>query len=164
MNLCGDAEASGSPGADSTQRVWELETLETTRALGRELAQRLPMGAILLLQGPLGAGKTSLVQGLALACGIGEPITSPTFALAQHYPQGRPPLVHLDLYRLEAPGSADELFLQEEEEARAMNALMAVEWPERLSVNLPEAWRLSLKHKGDERRAELTPPHHDRSK
>ena len=164
MNLCGDAEASGSPGADSTQRVWDLETLETTRALGRELAQRLPKGAILLLQGPLGAGKTSLVQGLALACGIGEPITSPTFALAQHYPQGRPPLVHLDLYRLEAPGSADELFLQEEEEARAMNALMAVEWPERLSVNLPEAWRLSLKHKGDERRAELTPPHHDRSK
>ena len=164
MNLCGDAEASGSPGADSTQRVWDLETLETTRALGRELAQRLPKGAILLLQGPLGAGKTSLVQGLALACGIGEPITSPTFALAQHYPQGRPPLVHLDLYRLEAPGSADELFLQEEEEARAMNALMAVEWPERLSVNLPEAWRLSLKHKGDERRAELTPPHHDRSR
>ena len=164
MNLCGDAEASGSSGADSTQRVWELETLETTRALGRELAQRLPKGAILLLQGPLGAGKTSLVQGLALACGIGEPITSPTFALAQHYPQGRPPLVHLDLYRLEAPGSADELFLQEEEEARAMNALMAVEWPERLSVNLPEAWRLSLKHKGDERRAELTPPHHDRSR
>ena len=164
MNLCRDAEASGSPGADSTQRVWDLETLETTRALGRELAQRLPKGAILLLQGPLGAGKTSLVQGLALACGICEPITSPTFALAQHYPQGRPPLVHLDLYRLEAPGSADELFLQEEEEARAMNALMAVEWPERLSVNLPEAWRLSLKHKGDERRAELTPPHHDRSK
>ena len=164
MNLCRDAEASGSPGADSTQRVWDLETLETTRALGRELAQRLPKGAILLLQGPLGAGKTSLVQGLALACGIGEPITSPTFALAQHYPQGRPPLVHLDLYRLEAPGSADELFLQEEEEARAMNALMAVEWPERLSVNLPEAWRLSLKHEGDERRAELTPPHHDRSR
>ena len=164
MNLCRDAEASGSPGADSTQRVWDLETLETTRALGRELAQRLPKGAILLLQGPLGAGKTSLVQGLALACGIGEPITSPTFALAQHYPQGQPPLVHLDLYRLEAPGSADELFLQEEEEARAMNALMAVEWPERLSINLPEAWRLTLEHKGDERRAELTPPHHDQSR
>ena len=164
MNLCGDAEASGSPVEDSTQCVWELETLETTRALGRELAQRLPRGAILLLQGPLGAGKTSLVQGLALACGIGEPITSPTFALAQHYPQGQPPLVHLDLYRLEAPGSADELFLQEEEEAKAMNALMAVEWPERLSINLPEAWRLALEHKGDERRAELTSPHHDRSR
>ena len=159
MNLCRDAEASGSPGADSTQRVWELETLETTRALGRELAQRLPKGAILLLQGPLGAGKTSLVQGLALACGICEPITSPTFALAQHYPQGQPPLVHLDLYRLEAPGSADELFLQEEEEARAMGALMAVEWPERLRLTRPEAWQLELAHQGAGRRARLTPPH-----
>ena len=159
MNLCGDAEASGSPGADSTQRVWELETLETTRALGRELAQRLPKGAILLLQGPLGAGKTSLVQGLAMACGISEPITSPTFALAQHYPQGQPPLVHLDLYRLEAAGSADELFLQEEEEARAMGALMAVEWPERLRLTLPEAWQLELAHQGAGRRARLTPPH-----
>lgn len=158
MNLCGDAEASGSPGADSTQRVWELETLETTRALGRELARRLPKGAILLLQGPLGAGKTSLVQGLALACGIGEPITSPTFALAQHYPDGNPPLVHLDLYRLEAPGSADELFLQEEEEARAIGALMAVEWPERLELQLPEAWRLELHHAGEGRRAQLTAP------
>ena len=158
VNLCGDAEASGSSGADSTQRVWELETLETTRALGRELAQRLPKGAILLLQGPLGAGKTSLVQGLAMACGISEPITSPTFALAQHYPQGQPPLVHLDLYRLEAPGSADELFLQEEEEARAIGALMAVEWPERLSLNLTEAWRLELTHLQTGRRAQLTPP------
>ena len=158
MNLCGDAEASGSPGADSTQCLWELETLETTRALGRGLAQRLPKGTILLLQGPLGAGKTSLVQGLALACGIDEPITSPTFALAQHYPQGKPPLVHLDLYRLEAPGSADELFLQEEEEARAMGALIAVEWPERMRLELPEAWRLELCHAGEGRRAQLTPP------
>ena len=159
MNLCGDAEASGSPGADSTQCIWELETLETTRALGRELAQRLPKGAILLLKGPLGAGKTSLVQGLALACGIDEPITSPTFALAQHYPQGQPPLVHLDLYRLEAPGSADELFLQEEEEAQAMQAFMAVEWPERLKLDLPEAWHLELSHRETPgRRAQLTRP------
>ena len=159
LNLCRDAEASGSLEPDSTGLVWDLETLETTRALGRELAQRLPKGAILLLQGPLGAGKTSLVQGLAQACGISEPITSPTFALAQHYPQGQPPLVHLDLYRLEAPGSADELFLQEEEEARAMGALMAVEWPERLRLVLSEAWQLELAYQGEGRRARLTPPH-----
>ena len=158
LNLCRDAEASGSLGADSTGRVWPLETLETTRALGQSLARELPSGAILLLSGPLGAGKTSLVQGLALGCGIAEPITSPTFALAQHYPQGHPPLVHLDLYRLEAPGSADELFLQEEEEARAMGALMAVEWPERLRLELPDTWRLELHHAGDGRRAQLTLP------
>ncbi len=158
VNLCRDAEASGSLEADFTQCAWELETLETTQQLGQHLAKQLPRGSILLLKGQLGAGKTSLVQGLALACGITEAITSPTFALAQHYPDGNPPLVHLDLYRLDAPGSADELFLQEEEEARAIGALMAVEWPERLSLALPEAWRLELCHIGEGRRAQLTPP------
>ena len=158
MNLCRDAEASGSLESDFTQCVWTLETLETTQQLGQHLAKHLPAGSILLLKGQLGAGKTSLVQGLAQACGITEPITSPTFALAQHYTDGNPPLVHLDLYRLEAPGSADELFLQEEEEAHAMGALMAVEWPERLSLNLAESWRLELTHLRKGRRAQLTPP------
>ena len=158
LNLCRDAEASGSPDLDSTGYVWVLETLERTRALGRCLARELPNGAILLLSGPLGAGKTSLVQGLAEGLGISEPITSPTFALAQHYPQGKPKLVHLDLYRLEQPASADELFLQEEEEARATGALMAVEWPERLGLDLPETWRLELHHQDEGRRAQLTPP------
>ena len=158
LNLCRDAEASGSLDADFTQCAWELETLETTQRLGQHLARHLPRSSILLLQGQLGAGKTSLVQGLAQACGITEPITSPTFALAQHYPDGNPPLVHLDLYRLEAPGSADELFLQEEEEARAMGALMAVEWPERLGLDLPDAWRLELHHSAESRQAQLTAP------
>ena len=158
LNLCRDAEASGSPGPDSTGHVWFLETLETTRELGRLLARELPTGAILLLSGPLGAGKTSLVQGLSEGLGISEPITSPTFALAQHYPQGTPQLVHLDLYRLEQPASADELFLQEEEEARAAGAFMAVEWPERLRLDLPEAWRLELRYQDDGRLAQLTPP------
>ena len=107
----------------------------------------------MLLQGQLGAGKTSLVQGLAVALGIEEPITSPTFALAQHYPQGHPPLVHLDLYRLERPEAADDLFFQEEEEARGMGALLVVEWPERLSQTCLNAcsdtWRLQLHHRND---------------
>ena len=158
LNLCRDAEASGSLEPDSTGHVWALETLETTRALGRSLARELPTGAILLLSGPLGAGKTSLVQGLAEGLGISEPITSPTFALAQHYPQGEPKLVHLDLYRLEQPASANELFLQEEEEASTTGALMAVEWPERLGLNLTEAWRLELRHQDEGRLAQLTPP------
>ena len=80
LNLCRGAEASGSLDQDSTGHVWALETLETTRALGRLLAHELPRGAILLLSGPLGAGKTSLVQGLAEGLGISEAITSPTFA------------------------------------------------------------------------------------
>jgi tRNA threonylcarbamoyladenosine biosynthesis protein TsaE len=100
-----------------------------------------------------------LVQGIAIALGIGEPITSPTFALAQHYTDGNPPLIHLDLYRLEQSSAADDLFLQEDEEAKAIGALMAVEWPERLSLDLPEAWQLELSHINDEGRcAQLTPP------
>ena len=95
LNLCRGAEASGSLDPDSTGHVWALENLETTRALGRWLARELPTGAILLLSGPLGAGKTSLVQGLAEGLGISEAITSPTFALAQHYPQGEPQLLSL---------------------------------------------------------------------
>jgi len=136
-----------------------LPDLEATQALGTELVQQLPAEAILLLQGPLGAGKTSLVQGIALALSIGEPITSPTFALAQHYTDGNPPLIHLDLYRLEQPSTADDLFLQEDEEAKAIGAFMAVEWPERLSLALPEAWQLRLSHTKDGgRHAQLTSP------
>ncbi|WP_255003094.1 tRNA (adenosine(37)-N6)-threonylcarbamoyltransferase complex ATPase subunit type 1 TsaE [Cyanobium sp. HWJ4-Hawea] len=106
----------------------------------------MPAGALLLLFGDLGAGKTCLVQGLAVGLGIEEPITSPTFALAQHYlaTDAGGALVHLDLYRLEQPAAADELFAQEEEEALALGALLAVEWPERLS-RLPQAcWRIQL--------------------
>ena len=123
-----------------------LENLDATHRLGRTLAKRLPAGAVLLLKGQLGAGKTSLVQGLAQALGIDEPITSPTFALAQHYPQGKPPLVHLDLYRLERTAAADDLFLQEEEEAIAMGALLVVEWPERMGLKLTDVWSVNLKH------------------
>lgn len=125
---------------------------------------------LLLLQGELGAGKTCLVQGLAEGLGINEPITSPTFALAQHYggrlADGRTPqLVHLDLYRLEQPAAADELFAQEEEEAAALAraaggqpVLLAVEWPERLSALPADAWRLWLEHAGAAREARWCAP------
>lgn len=119
-----------------------LTDAAATQTFGRELALRLPPGSTLLLQGDLGAGKTCLVQGLAAGLGIREPITSPTFALAQHYANS---LVHLDLYRLEQPAAADELFAQEEEEARALGALLAVEWPERLSALPGGCWQLHLR-------------------
>ena len=123
----------------------QLRDAAATQALGQELAGQLPPGSLLLLLGDLGAGKTCLVQGLAKGLGIDEPITSPTFALAQHYQgQGGRALVHLDLYRLELAAAADELLAQEEEEALALGAVLAVEWPERLSVVPPEAWQIRL--------------------
>lgn len=143
-----NAKATASGDAAPLQ-AWRLADVTATAALGNELAGRLPNGAILLLFGDLGAGKTCLVQGLALALGIHEPITSPTFSLAQHYGGRRADgsataLVHLDLYRLEDSASADELFAQEEEEARALGALLAVEWPQRLTSPPAGSWRLEL--------------------
>ena len=80
----GDAEASGSLINQSTDETRILDDLEATKGLGRELAARLKPQDIVLLEGPLGAGKTSLVQGLADALGIQEPITSPTFDGSSH--------------------------------------------------------------------------------
>ena len=138
-----------------------LADAAATHALGEELAQQWLEAAavsgavapVLLLEGNLGAGKTSLVQGIAAGLGIREAITSPTFALAQHY-SGRSgdssgcgsstALVHLDLYRLELAAAADDLFAQEEEEALALGALMAVEWPGRLSFVPESAWQVEL--------------------
>jgi len=158
------------PSPSSSGECHRLADATATRALGQQLAARLSQaneaaqGAAaapptLLLSGDLGAGKTCLVQGLAAGLGIEEAITSPTFALSQHYsashhdsgspdggdaPQQRPGLVHLDLYRLEQAAAADELLAQEEEEAMALGALLAVEWPERLSQPPAGAWLLQL--------------------
>jgi tRNA threonylcarbamoyladenosine biosynthesis protein TsaE len=157
--------------APSAARPWGkrwLPDADATRRLGCTLAgdllaaRREGSPALLLLRGELGAGKTCLVQGLAEGLGIGEPITSPTFALAQHY-TGRvdgqaTALVHLDLYRLEVPAAADELFLQEEEEAAALGAVLAVEWPERLGFAPDPAWHLELLVEGEGRWARLDPP------
>ncbi len=131
-----------------------LASAEDTRAFGHRLAGLLPPAALLLLSGPLGAGKTCLVQGLAEALGVSGPVTSPTFALAQHYPG----LVHLDLYRLPEGGAADELLAQEEDVARDLGWLLAVEWPERLCWPPRDAWRLRLEPAGEGRHLWLQRP------
>ena len=125
---------------------WTLDNPESTISFGSTLTKNFPDLSILLLNGPLGAGKTTFVKGIAKSLGIEEPITSPTFPLSQHYPSGAPPLVHIDLYRIEKPLFANEFFLQEEEEAKSMGALMIVEWPERLSLALADAWRGQLEY------------------
>ena len=139
---------------------WTLDKPESTMSLGSTLTKKFPDLSILLLKGPLGAGKTTLVKGIAKSLRIQEPITSPTFPLSQHYPLGSPPLIHLDLYRIEETNAANEFFLQEEEESKAMGALMVVEWPERLSLPLPDAWRGNLEYSlGNKSRCfQLIPP------
>ena len=89
-----------------------VENLKETLNLGEKLSQKLNPQSIVLLHGPIGAGKTSFVQGIAKGLSISENITSPTFALSHHYNSGKIPLIHLDLYRLENVSSAKEVFFQ----------------------------------------------------
>lgn len=98
--------------------------------VGARLAAALPPGTVLLLHGPLGAGKTALVRGLALGLGLAEDdVSSPTFTLVHEYRGGRLPLFHADLYRLPDGTWLDDLGLDDE----AANGILAVEWPERLT-------------------------------
>jgi len=89
-----------------------IENLKETLNLGKKLSHKLNPQSIVLLKGPIGAGKTSFVQGIAKGLSISEEITSPTFAVSHHYNSGKIPLIHLDLYRLENISSAKEVFFQ----------------------------------------------------
>jgi len=153
-------EAFNSFAQQKNNFCWTLDKPESTISLGSTLTKKFPDLSILLLNGPLGAGKTTLVKGIAKSLRIEEPITSPSFPLSQHYPSGSPPLIHLDLYRIEETNAANEFFLQEEEESKAMGALMVIEWPERLSLPIPDVWRGKLKYstKTKGRFFELIPP------
>ncbi len=122
-----------------------LSDSQSTIALGRYLGANLAAGTILLLEGDLGSGKTTLVQGIAQALGISEPIVSPTFTLICEYPKGRIPLYHLDLYRLN-PEQVIDLNLEGYWDGSEVNlGLMAIEWPEKLSYLLPPEPILHIK-------------------
>ena len=123
-----------------------VENLEETLNLGEKLSQKLNPKSIVLLQGPIGAGKTSFVQGIAKGLSISEDITSPTFALAHHYNSGEIPLIHLDLYRLENISSAKEVFFSEEEEAIQSQAIMVIEWPELIKPMIENFWSVEISY------------------
>lgn len=112
-----------------------------TREFATRLAGELPRGALLLLDGPLGAGKTTLVAALVAALGGPDRTSSPTYTLVHEYPTPDGPIVHVDAYRLDDVDALDELGLEAYlERAR----LVAVEWGGRLAERYPEAWRLRL--------------------
>lgn len=138
--------------------VRELHTLADTAALAAEVAPWLRPGGVLLLEGDLGAGKTTFTQALARIYGVTRTVTSPTFTLANEYrlPEGGS-LVHFDLYRLASPEGLYDLGL---EDALERGARMVVEWPERawpvLAREFPHRLRLRLSVDSDGvRRADL---------
>lgn len=119
---------------------------QQTVEIGRRLGSALDAGSVVSLEGPLGAGKTTLVKGIAEALGIDEPVTSPSFTLVCSY-AGR--LHHVDLYRLEALAEIEDLGLAE---LMAGDAVTVIEWGDKARPLLPrDAVRVRVDLKGDSR-------------
>lgn len=109
-----------------------LPDTEATRSLGFTLGQLLPAGSTLLLEGELGSGKTTLVQGIGKGLEIQETIDSPTFTLINEYLDGRLPLYHFDLYRLDATAAAALYPETYWDGTEVKPGIVAIEWSEHL--------------------------------
>ncbi|MGL6291745.1 MAG: tRNA (adenosine(37)-N6)-threonylcarbamoyltransferase complex ATPase subunit type 1 TsaE [Silanimonas sp.] len=118
------------------RRELALADPEATAALGGRLASTRPLGAVVHLQGDLGAGKSTLARALLRALGVTGTIRSPTYTLVERYPVAGGEAAHLDLYRLGDAGELDFLGLDELQDAAG---LWLVEWPERGGTALPGA-------------------------
>lgn len=149
----GQGDAWFPAGQERTRVVGET----AMRRLGASLATRLRGGDVLLLHGDLGAGKTTLVQGIATGLSIPDPVQSPTFGLVAEY-QGRTSggsevrFFHLDLYRLTDPAELEGIGF--EQYASPDDGITAIEWPERAIGWLPQRFLLlSITHDGPDARS-----------
>ncbi len=123
-----------------------LKNISETIAFGKNFVTNLEPQSIVILKGPIGAGKTSFVQGIGQGLCIKESITSPTFSLSNHYGSGSMYLIHMDLYRIESSLSARELFIEEEEELEINNGLLIIEWPELIEPILEIYWKIEINY------------------
>ena len=138
------------------RREHVLPTPGHTHALGRELAAVLRPGDLVVLVGPLGAGKTALTQGIGAGLGVREPVTSPTFVIARVHRDGRVPLVHVDAYRLSGMADVDDLDL----DASTAESVTVVEWGQGLVEQLAdEHLEVRLDRRDDDVRIAVLVPH-----
>jgi tRNA threonylcarbamoyladenosine biosynthesis protein TsaE len=130
--------------------VVETEAAAETEALGAKLAERLGPGDVVLVLGEVGAGKTTLIRGACRALGVEGPVTSPTFTIGQRY-EGRVPVSHLDLYRLDDLGREDPALLDDYVDAATV---AFVEWPAPARPRLAgrTALEVRIDHRGGDRR------------
>jgi len=117
------------------QQVIETTSTEETQRVAKNLASSMNGGEAILLYGNLGAGKTTFMQGFAQGLGIQSRVTSPTFIIMRKY-EGAKTLYHIDLYRTESNADLEGIGMQEILEDK--NAVVAIEWPEKLGSFLPE--------------------------
>jgi tRNA threonylcarbamoyladenosine biosynthesis protein TsaE len=116
----------------ATRLTLTTKGVAQTRSLGRRLARLLHAGDVVLLHGPLGAGKTALAQGVGMGLRLETAVASPTFVLLARH-EGATRLYHADLYRLTSPDEVADLALDEQ----ARDGVLLVEWPERGLEVLP---------------------------
>jgi tRNA threonylcarbamoyladenosine biosynthesis protein TsaE len=135
--------------------IYDLPEAEATARLGAAVALALKLGEAVCLEGPLGAGKSTLARALVRALTTPhEDVPSPTFTLVQFYAGARFPLAHFDLYRLERADEAFEIGLDEALEEGAA----VIEWPERLGGRLPQdRLDIDIAFSGEGRIARLSP-------
>ena len=132
---------------------WVTTNPDETFIIGEQIGAQLNGGEILLLDGPLGAGKTVFVKGLATALGVDpDEVTSPSFTVVNPY-DGRLPVFHIDLYRLDEGAPAAEA-VDLEEMLSNEQAVIIIEWAHRLgNYRLPSnAWRIDINGDGEEAR------------
>src|SRR5262245_7484937 len=142
-------------GGPPTMRSVTTNSEAETVAAGREFARALEAGAIVLLSGELGAGKTAFVRGIAEGLGVPpDEVSSPTFTLIQEYRGGRLPLYHVDLYRLRTI-EVEDLGL---DELTLEGGVTAIEWPDRLPRPLPGSATVRIDQgQGDARTITIEP-------
>ena len=133
--------ARGGPSIELAKTLWlarALPTAEDTRAFGSRLATLLARGDVVLLTGGLGAGKTTLAQGLGAGLGVRGDVTSPTFVISRVHPAlgPGPDLVHVDAYRLGGTGELDDLDL----DLSVPTSVTVVEWGAGLAEGLADSW------------------------
>lgn len=114
----------------------EIETSAQMEQLGVRIGEGLTAGDLLILTGPLGAGKTTFTRGLARGLGVRGPVQSPTFVIARTHPSlvGRAPLVHVDAYRLGSDAELDDLDLD------LVRSVVVVEWGRGMAEELADTW------------------------
>ena len=140
-------------------RTIHTESDLATQGVGRALASIVVPGDVVVLSGDLGAGKTQLTKGLAAGLGVAEPVTSPTFNLLLVH-QGRIPLYHFDLYRLETAEQLDDIDYWETLEA---DGVSVVEWGDRFAEAVPdECVVVRIRIVGDDARALAIGPRGER--
>jgi tRNA threonylcarbamoyladenosine biosynthesis protein TsaE len=141
------------PVTFSIVETWSVLDEQAMRSLGAELATRFLAGDVVMLEGELGAGKTTLVRGILAGLGWDQEVRSPTFNLLHTYPSLQPQTVHADLYRVKSwQGIGIEDYLED--------WLCLIEWPDRAVGLVPEAqaWQIEIEFEGDGRLVKLWEP------